>query len=206
MHHSILKKIERELVTGISTEAQVMYLLAQIRKCFEYEVITSPAENLLKFYCDWALHTKLKGPSAQTMLSKLSSLNEFYQSHPTSSDLPQELAEVVWETISLDDFRDALADFLHAAQLPDDIIRKVSKWHDFLRQYLYIIEDCPLNLRSDNATSSLSEVIVNISEACPINIPDRNQIYSLTINWTFVGKDGQFGKLNNHMMIPREYM
>src|SRR5437763_7300734 len=52
MTSDILKKLKKELVTGITTEAQVVYLLAGVRKLLELQQAKRQYEHL-KFHCDW---------------------------------------------------------------------------------------------------------------------------------------------------------
>lgn len=59
MRDEIIEKLRKELNTGITTEPQVVYLMAGIRKLIEHDNLQAkfPALN---FYCNWVLHTKLE--------------------------------------------------------------------------------------------------------------------------------------------------
>src|SRR5437899_1770065 len=53
----LLNKVAKELGNRITTEAQAVYILVQIRKLLE-DSGTKKFE-VLKMFCDWALHTEL---------------------------------------------------------------------------------------------------------------------------------------------------
>src|SRR6516225_8445299 len=63
----IIGKLKEQIEAGITTEVQVVYLMAGIRKLIERD----EAENdypLLRFHCDWALHSRMDRAAAQKLL------------------------------------------------------------------------------------------------------------------------------------------
>jgi hypothetical protein len=56
--HVIVEKLQQELDKGITCEAQLVYVLVEIRKLLE---ITHRAEKYpaLSFHRDWALHSRM---------------------------------------------------------------------------------------------------------------------------------------------------
>lgn len=58
----IISKLTRELDTGITSEVQVVYLLAGVRKLIERDGVREQFSDL-NFHCDWTLHSKLEGTS-----------------------------------------------------------------------------------------------------------------------------------------------
>lgn len=203
MLHTIISKIGDHLNLGITSEAQALYVMAQIRKSLEHGIITLQDDSLIKFYCDWVLHSQLKGTYAQSVLMKLNPAHDFYLSHSTDIELPDDIYAKIHPIISLDDFRHAMHEYVIQAGLPDGIVCIPANWHGFLRAYLGIIEDCPLKVRQDNTHLSIREIIVNISSegAKHPNLP-KGERYSFTVHWTFVGKDTVSGIINNHLTIP----
>ena len=74
MTSEIIRKLGREIRKGITTEAQVVYLIVGIRKLLEQQRVGMQYEYL-KFYCDWALHSKLEGRTAQKILEPFDAAN-----------------------------------------------------------------------------------------------------------------------------------
>jgi len=203
MFHTILHKIENHLNQGITGEAQALYVMAQIRKSLEHKIITLQDDRIIKFYCDWVLHSHLKGSYAQSVLTQLNPAHDFYSSHSTDMELPVEIYAQIRSIISLDDFRRAMHEYVIQAGLPDGIVCIPANWHEFLRAYLGIIEDCPLEVRQDNADISIKKIIVNVSGsgAKHPNLP-KHERYSFTVHWTFVGTESVSVIINNHFTIP----
>jgi len=65
--HDIIWKLTQELNGGITSEPQVVYLLAGIRKLMEHDQIEDKFVNL-KFHCDWTLHSRLSGEAEHQIL------------------------------------------------------------------------------------------------------------------------------------------
>lgn len=57
MWNDIKDKLHVELSGEIKSEAQVIYILSRIRKILEIE--NDKELKVLKFYCDWALHSEI---------------------------------------------------------------------------------------------------------------------------------------------------
>ncbi len=65
--HDIIWKFTQQLNGGITSEPQVVYLLAGIRKLMEHDQIEDKFVNL-KFHCDWTLHSRLSGEAEHQIL------------------------------------------------------------------------------------------------------------------------------------------
>jgi hypothetical protein len=63
----IISKMTAELDRGITSEVQVVYLLAGIRKIIERDKIRDQYSDL-NFHCDWALHSSLDRAAAKAIL------------------------------------------------------------------------------------------------------------------------------------------
>src|ERR1017187_6979229 len=90
----IVGKMEVLLSHGITTEAQVVYLMAAVRKLLEQR---QPDENelvtfdYLKFHCDWTLHSKLDGRMAQKILRLFDAANLELKAGGELHNLPDDL-------------------------------------------------------------------------------------------------------------------
>jgi hypothetical protein len=66
MTPDIIRKLTAELDQGITTEVQVVYLLAGIRKIIERDNVGDRYSDL-KFHCDWALHSRMDRAAAKAV-------------------------------------------------------------------------------------------------------------------------------------------
>lgn len=71
MRNIIIEKIDKEISKGVSTEAQVLYVLAEIRKVLKDHDRNSARYPILSFFCDWSLHAEMDRRSAQQMLAQV---------------------------------------------------------------------------------------------------------------------------------------
>src|SRR5271163_3056643 len=107
-HNSIAEKLRRELGKEITTEAQVVYILTEIRKLLER---SNEKTNYfaLEFYCSFALHTKMSKAGAKRILER------FDKAHPflvRKEEIPRDLEREIDETIHLKTFERQLKQFL----------------------------------------------------------------------------------------------
>jgi hypothetical protein len=58
MKNEIVRKLNQHLASEITKEADVVYVMAEIRKLFEH-VRTARNYPVLAFYANWILHTKI---------------------------------------------------------------------------------------------------------------------------------------------------
>ena len=63
-HSAIVAKLKRLAAKGITTEAEALYLMVEVRKLLEQQQAKKQYEYLT-FHCDWALHATLEGTTAQ---------------------------------------------------------------------------------------------------------------------------------------------
>jgi hypothetical protein len=79
MKNDIVSKLNQHLAAGITREADVLYVLAEIRKLFEH-ARTAQNYPVLAFYTNWALHTKIdREPWAKAGLKTLEDALGGYQ-------------------------------------------------------------------------------------------------------------------------------
>jgi hypothetical protein len=71
---AILTTLEELLAHGIRSEAEAVYLLAETRKLLKQQDAKKRYEYLT-FHCDWALHAKLTGSTAQRILKLFDDAN-----------------------------------------------------------------------------------------------------------------------------------
>src|SRR5258707_14981348 len=128
----IISKLTRELDAGIETEVQAVYLLAGIRKIIERDNIGGQYPDL-KFHCDWALHSKLKGPAAQEVLGKFDAMHALLQGGTIKvRDLPRGLGSKIERISEMRSFEKELSQFLGGYGLPPLTKKRPDGWPRFL--------------------------------------------------------------------------
>lgn len=131
-------------------ESEIVYLLAEIRKIIEgYE----GKYNALKFYCNWALHSKLDKKSTIRILS--SKLDKFIDFSKDRNEIQKMISDAdKGRFMKMEDFRLELIDFLKKHTLS---IKNFdgNKWDKFRELYLEIIYKCPI-IQNSSGISGLS--------------------------------------------------
>ena len=186
---SILEKLDQELRLEITTESQVVYILAEIRKAIEHanEVTEYFA---LDFYCSFALHTVMNRAGAHRIMQRMDAAHPFLVRGET---LPRDLGREIHETTILAKFRAEMKKFIVTNNLPDRLISHPDAWSRFLHLYGKVIHDCKLTLRPDfTPLKNIDRVVFSVEEAtvpCE-GFPDQ---VMFVLRWTCFGKDGTSG-------------
>ncbi len=114
MEEAIVGKLRALLRAGINTEAELVYLLVEVRKLYERRNAKLP--TYLALFCDWVVHAKLN--------------------HPKWADKANELKD---RRIAQEEFRKGLALVLEHEGLPEP-----SDWPHVLELLAAVLKDCPL--------------------------------------------------------------
>lgn len=178
MQNDIIEKLTKELNNGITTEAQTVYLLVQIRKLMEHN--SQKPFDTLKMFCDWALHIELF--RNRQIIELLKEFDEAMERIANGSGPSQ------YDYLSLKKFKEAMKDFLVEFNLPENILRS-GEWSAFVRLYLSIVSDCPVT-RKDYPFKFIEEI--SISGWLPDNAPQEylEQREGFYVQWRVIKKDG----------------
>lgn len=144
---TILEKLRCELAQEITTERQVVYVLAEIRKLLELRD-EKDTFFALNFHCCWALHTRMDKTGARRILEK------FDEAHAAAiaaggtrpENVPAGLWSEVLDTMMYVKFAGELEKYLALHNLPAALVQSMARWTQFLSLYTDIIEECPLQL------------------------------------------------------------
>ncbi|MBS1830894.1 MAG: hypothetical protein JST93_36715 [Acidobacteria bacterium] len=166
---SIIEKLRRELATEITTERQVVYLLAEVRKLLELRNEKSKY-FALNFYCCWALHTKMDQSGAERIVKR------FDQAHgeatangkPDLNAVNASLQRALQETMAAAKFRVELEALLTALGLPVELTQRDYQWAKFLSLYSEVIEECPLAIESAASMQHVKAVTVYKLRELPV--------------------------------------
>jgi hypothetical protein len=179
MKDQIIEKIQRTLAAQITSEAQVVYLLVEIRKLMDRDKRAASGFATLRLYCNWVAHIELDRGQAGEIVRMADAL---YQKLLEGKLDPKEKAEFR-QLFMLTTFRAELARFLETYGL-----RPLAdgKWNVFLGYFLKVIEDCPLVCRMPKPAkppkaapkrkpaARVDEVVVIGTVGDPHRIPDGN--------------------------------
>jgi hypothetical protein len=196
----ILSKLGRELYEGIATEAQVVYVLAGVRKLMERDGVKKKYPTL-NFHCDWALHSKLEGPGATRVLREFDVAHPLLREGAELHQLPHSLNAEIDRIVKMRSFREELDQFLKDYDLPRLSGDDRDEWPHFLYLYAKVIEDIPLVVvrKRIPAAQHISQVVVRFDEA---NEPIGGEAL-FRVTWTVHDKNGQSGSIEIYNSYSR---
>jgi hypothetical protein len=208
MTPDIIRKLTRELDTGITTEVQVVYVLAGIRRLIERDKIQEQYADL-KFHCDWALHSSMDRAAAKAILKKFDAAHALLRENIELRKLPSELRSEIDRISKMRSFEKELSRFLTAYGLPPLTKNCPDGWPHFLHLYTRVIEDIPLVVSllsvrkkkakqntTDSAPKHISHVTVHFDsarETVKDETGEREVLFKVT--WTIHDKSGQSGHI-----------
>jgi hypothetical protein len=165
--NSIVEKLRRELGREITTESQVVYILAEIRKMLE-KTNDGTDYFALEFYCSFALHTKMSKAGAKRILER------FDKAHPflvRKEEIPRDLRGEIDETTRL--------------------FTEGNEWLRFIQLYGGVIDEGELLVEGDGVQlEHIDRAVVRLqvaSEPIGNGVPFR-------LRWICHGKNGGQGE------------
>jgi len=136
---SIANKLDKEIVKGIKTEAQVVYMLVEARKIIKDHDNQLSSYPILHFFCDWSVHAKMEYKSAKRMLNNI---QDFYRGLDTYLYIRKNTS--FFPFVMLIVLRRELKLFLKQNSLSLSLVNDNSQWENFLYLLINVIIDCPL--------------------------------------------------------------
>jgi len=193
MEPEILRKLRVLLKAGVADEPQVVYLMAAIRKLLEQQGAKQQYQ-FLTFHCDWVLHYRLSGRTAQSVLKYFDAANSHLKSGLKLEDLPRYQRKEIDDIWQMTHFEHELEAFLKANGLPLIDATRSDGWTHFLHLYASVISDCPLVISSDDTASGIKSVTVNFELA---NQPVGDEMM-FRVTWKILDKNGLSGSLDSY--------
>ena len=140
----IIEKLDKELRRDIKEECQVVYILSRVRKILEIKN-QNEKYKLLKFYCNWTLHSKLDRKSTTVLLKNL--FEQDIDCKKVGKENARLLISKHSDFFKLSNLRQELGGFIKDNDLQFDWITK--NWSPFIKILLEIIKECPIIFDSD---------------------------------------------------------
>jgi hypothetical protein len=201
----IIRKLTEELDKGVTTEVQVVYVLAGVRKLIERDKAEDQYPNL-RFHCDWVLHSGMDRAAAKAIL------RQFDDAHPLLKDgielrkLPSKLMNEINRISKMKSFEEELSGFLTAYGLPSLSKHRPDGWIHFLHLYTMVIEDIPLMVSlpktkaqqgpPGSAPKHISHVVVHFKKAPETIKHPQGEDVLYTVTWRIHDKNGGSGDLD----------
>lgn len=205
---AILGKLTAELNRGVTSEVQVVYLLAGIRKIIERDQIGERYPQLM-FHCHWALHSRLSGPAAQAILMSFDAAHPRLRGKVKLHQLPRALRTEIDRISQMKSFEEELVGFLAAYGLPPLTLHRSDGWAHFLHLYAKVVEDIPLvvtlpglpkqkrkRVTRGSAPNHISRVTVHCDVASETVKSANRQEVVFRLRWTIQDRSGESGELS----------
>ena len=198
MTSEIIRKLAEQIDGGITTEVQVVYVLAGIRKLIERDQRDQIYPNL-KFHCDWALHSRMNRAAARKILLQFDEAHLRLQGEIELHDLPTGLRREIDRISQMKSFEAELSQFLSDYELPQLTRARNDGWVYFLYLYTKVVEDIPLVAVRDNRPvihpQNISHVTVHFEEAREtLKYEDMEEVL-FKVTWTVHDNDGRSGDI-----------
>ena len=148
----ILKKLSKELASGIHTEESVLYFLAETRKILDLDNKANKG-TVLYIFCNWVLHSKLDHKNTKTYFSN--KFERYIDKKTNSKEVSKKILSNQRDFFKLNELKNELRDFLNQNKLKDSITSSSSRWIKFITPLLEILKECPIEVDS-SGTDSLS--------------------------------------------------
>jgi len=197
---AIIAKLESLLAKGITTEAEVLYLIVEIRKLLEQQQAKKVYEYLT-FHCDWAVHATLEGTTTQRILKLFDAASIHLKAGVELHELPGSLKMEIDRISKMRYFKEQLENFLQANGLPSLEMTRSDGWIHFVHLYARIVEDCPLVMTAKNDSASITSVTLKVELA---KEPKQDDMWFM-VRWIVQDKKGMVGEiyvLNSFSLSP----
>jgi hypothetical protein len=168
--HQIIEKLNAEMsLLPITRESQIVYILAEIRKALEQLAPSelAPFTNL-KFFCNWALHSKIDQNSSQKRIKEFCSAFDLHDIHARRLISTEFLKTM----IMLRPLQESLARFFGAFSIRPEITHNRFEWYRFVYHYSGIVSDVPLVRNGSVPDAEVKEVRVSCIKNTHSGWPD----------------------------------
>jgi hypothetical protein len=193
---AIEEKLNHELQLTITSERQVVYILAEIRKLLELENAQSQYPTL-NFCCNWALHARLTTSAEARRIVEVFDWTERFHSLMDNTPGGEALQNPDWSWVTelggileLRDFRGQFQAFCKEHHLRGKVLDDEVAWVRFLEHYAAVIEDVSL-VSSDPSLAYVREVTTTRVVLPPeVNAAEAGKTYCLALEWEWMSPAG----------------
>jgi len=183
MKDEILEKLVAIKEKPSLEESEIQHLFVLARKLIERQPETDRANYaLLKFYCDWTLHSEIEHSKEGALL--LSRIHSMILTHLKKTD-NSSFASDLTTTLSLENLRNQLNNIIYKSGSSTDIFTR-QKWAEIIPVLAEIISSCPLKIDTKHKTLSKIKQLIQaqplkgtsvVEELAIIKIPNQYKIF-----------------------------
>jgi len=191
MKNDIVEKLNR-VINGLplTDEANVVYLLTEVRKTFEHDNSLGQTFPTLEFYCNWALHVLLDRKSAQAFLNSVLPILTLNGSHTESEH------KAFHSLLTLQAFRDELRQFFAHNGISEVLCENSDHWAKFLEAYSRVVQDSVLVLKGNTVPSGpLNVAVQSVTVRCVAGLELAGN-RPFPMDWQIQYLDGRSGELS----------
>lgn len=159
----IIEKLNNFLLKqkNLNEECGVVYLMVEIRKIMEHD--NEAKYKLLRFFCDWTVHTK-KDRKMEGIVDVATEIDNLVSSVDKITTQQNEQILKFFEMIEL---RQELSQFFASHSLPDDLCRDDHNWLTFVDSLARVLSGQPIM----NPTKTIKSIeIISHSSGSSITI------------------------------------
>ncbi len=131
-------KLNKELEKEISKECQVVYLLVEIRKMLDQDNI--PGYKLLRFFCDWAVHTK-KDRKMEGIVDIVTKIDNLISN---VDKITSQQNEQILKFLEMNELRKEFSQFLIVHNLPISLCKDDHNWSTFVDVLVQVLSEQPI--------------------------------------------------------------
>jgi hypothetical protein len=198
----MLVKLRRLLSSAFTEECQIVYFLVELRKALELRGLLGNY-TALKFYCDWAMHTRLDRAGAEEFLKRLDAV-ESANSFGIFGDGGPKIS-VAMDFLKQDLFRRDLCEALGVLDLETEVCTANNLWVAFLDLYASVVADCPLAIKNDSTkTKYVQEAVASkVSSPLPhyLEIDESDPAFAFAVEWRIKLKRPRLGQTEKSWFI-----
>jgi hypothetical protein len=178
MKDALVDKLTAKLSKPITTEADVVYVLVEIRKLLARCNVSRDDLKPIWFFCDWVVHIELdrkKGWANEL----LTFTDRILRRQISWNDLDPIDKDFMSNTFSLEAVRRSLSRWLADQGVRTIVFGYLPGWYWFVRKFGEVVSDCPLKLKGGDY---IEEVTLQI-------VPGNASGTRLDMEWTFRRRD-----------------
>ena len=193
----IIGKLREQIEAGVTTEVQVVYLMAGIRKLIERDE-AQDHYPLLRFHCDWALHSRMDRAGARRLLKIFDEAHLNFKNKLEWSDLPKPVQHALDEIAKMRGFEKEFERFVDEYGLPQLTRDHRDGWVRFLRLYAKVVEDIPLcvDVKKGDEIKNISRVTMHLDDAKETVKAAGFEDFFYRMRWVLHDKNGESGSLS----------
>jgi hypothetical protein len=194
MQSAILAKLQEKLAGPPEDEANVVYVLVEIRKYLDHIDPNGSKYAVLRTYCDWPVHIRLHRSGAKSLLR---SLDDAFAAKHTQAER-NEAMKTAFEQFSLTQFKNELRLFLQSENLPLTLVDNPACWGQFLKHFVAVVSDCPfVFVGAQTHTRAIKRATLEINEQTQSLQKSMQGVVSVVWSWRLELADGTTLRISN---------